>query len=124
MSRVVNLCGWVLFVASGAGAEDAWMKQAAAHVLTPKEDRVAPVTVTRTEGRVDASEALLAEDGKSCRLTYGKGGGSADCGSGLRQAECRRLCGLYGHGDGRGPRGTLGIRMPSGRTFRNGLFRT
>lgn len=74
MSRVVNLCGWVLFVVSGAGAEAAWMEQAAAHVLTPKADRIAPVTVTRTEGRVDASDALLAEDGRSCRLTYGKGG--------------------------------------------------
>ena len=58
-----------------AAADDAWLQQAKAHVLTPSSDRVAPVCVVRTEGRVEAAEALLREDGKSCRMTFEKSGG-------------------------------------------------
>lgn len=59
---------------AGAAANDAWLQQAKAYVLTPASDRVGPVCVVRTEGRVEAAEALLRQDGKSCRLTYGKSG--------------------------------------------------
>jgi alpha-L-rhamnosidase len=74
MSMRVRLCGVFLLGAGCATAQNAWLKQAAAEVLTPSSDRVAPVTVVRTEGRVDAADALLLEDGKSCRLTFEKGG--------------------------------------------------
>lgn len=57
-----------------AGRDDAWQKQAKAFVLTPETDCVEPETVMRTEGRVEAADALLREDGKSCRLTFDKGG--------------------------------------------------
>jgi len=50
------------------------MKLAAEQVLTPKSDRTAPVAVLRTEGLVDAAEALLHEEGRSCRLAFEKGG--------------------------------------------------
>lgn len=52
----------------------AWTKLAEECVLTPRSERVAPVAVVRTEGLVDAAEALLCAGGKSCRLTYEKGG--------------------------------------------------
>ena len=74
MYMLAVLCGWVFLSACCATAEDVWLKQAAAEALTPKSDRVAPATVVRTEGRVDVSDALLLEDGRSCRLTFGKGG--------------------------------------------------
>ena len=53
---------------------ETWLKQARAYALTPSSDWVAPVCIVRTEGRVEAAEALLSEDGKGCRLTYEKGG--------------------------------------------------
>ena len=74
MKVLLDLCCWVLLGAGCATAQEAWLKQAAAHVLTPASDRVAPVAVVRTEGRVDGADALLVEDGRSCRLTYEKGG--------------------------------------------------
>ncbi len=74
MVKRVGLCGWVLLGAGCAAAQEAWLKQAAAHVLTPQSERVAPVAVVRTEGRVEGADALLAEDGRSCRLTFEKGG--------------------------------------------------
>jgi hypothetical protein len=46
----------------------------ASQVLTPKSDRVAPVCVMKQDGKVDFSEGLLANDGRSCRLAYEKGG--------------------------------------------------
>ena len=52
----------------------AWLKQARKHVLTPTSDRVMPVGVMRTEGKVEGADALLSEDGRSCRLTYENGG--------------------------------------------------
>jgi alpha-L-rhamnosidase len=51
-----------------------WLKEALVHVLTPKSDRVAPVGVLKTEGKVDSAEAMLAGDGRSCRLSFEKGG--------------------------------------------------
>ncbi len=51
-----------------------WTREAGALLLTPKSDCVAPVAVMRTEGRVDASDALFAEDGKSCRLSFDMNG--------------------------------------------------
>ena len=53
---------------------DAWREKARVHQLTPSSDWVRPVSVVRTMGSVEAPEALLCEDGKSSRLTYGKGG--------------------------------------------------
>jgi hypothetical protein len=58
----------------GGGAGDAWLKAARAQVLTPTTDRVTPVAVQRQEGAVESAEALLAEDGRSTRLTYPEGG--------------------------------------------------
>ena len=55
-------------------ADQAWLKQAKEHVLTPSSDCVAPVCVARTEGNVTAADAMLREDRKSCRLTFEKGG--------------------------------------------------
>ena len=52
----------------------AWLKQARKHVLTPTSDRVMPAGVMRTEGKVEGADALLSEDGRSCRLTYENGG--------------------------------------------------
>ena len=69
-----KLCGLFFLVMQCATAEEAWLKQAATQVLTPKSDQVEPVTVVRTEGLVDAADALRIEDGKSCRLTFEKGG--------------------------------------------------
>ncbi len=54
--------------------KDAWLKEAAVQVLTPKTDRVAPVGVLRQEGAVESADALLAGDGRSGRLSYGKTG--------------------------------------------------
>ena len=59
---------------SGRAGDAAWLKQAREHVLTPTTDRVKPVCVTRTEGKVEGADALLTEDGRSCRLTYETGG--------------------------------------------------
>lgn len=57
------------------GAENrAWLKQAASYVLTPKSDWAMPTSVVRTEGRVESAEALVCEDGKSCRLIFETGG--------------------------------------------------
>jgi hypothetical protein len=63
-------------VSSGLAAErdEAWLKEASAHVLTPTSDRVAPVGVLRQEGKVESAEAMLAGDGQSCRLSFEKGG--------------------------------------------------
>lgn len=59
----------------GAAERDgAWIKEAEAHVLAPKSERVAPVAVTRTAGAVENPGAMLAEDGRSARLTYAAGG--------------------------------------------------
>lgn len=58
----------------GAGGDTAWLKEARSYLLTPRTDWVAPASVVRTEGRVEAAGAMLAEDGKSCRLTYEAGG--------------------------------------------------
>ena len=58
----------------GHGVDAAWLKQARAHVLTPTNDWVTPVCVTRTEGKVEGADALLREDGRSCRLIFEQGG--------------------------------------------------
>jgi alpha-L-rhamnosidase len=55
------------------GVDAAWREAADGYALTPKADWVAPVAVVRTEGAVTGAEALLAEDGVSCRLTYETG---------------------------------------------------
>lgn len=55
-------------------ANDTWLKEAALQVLTPKSDRVAPVGVERKEGDVQSADSMLIQDGKSCRLSYGKDG--------------------------------------------------
>jgi alpha-L-rhamnosidase len=47
-----------------------WVKEAEPYQLTPKTEWVTPVAVLRTEGQVQAVEALMNEDGKSCRLAY------------------------------------------------------
>ena len=59
---------------AAAGADAAWVKQAQKLLLTPKSNRVAPVAVVWTEGKVERADALLAEDGKSARLTHHAGG--------------------------------------------------
>ena len=59
---------------SAMTGDAAWLKQAREHVLTPLSDRPMPVCVTRTEGKVEGVDALLVEDGRSCRLTYENGG--------------------------------------------------
>lgn len=64
-------------VRQGRVAEEearAVLEEARAYVLTPGEDWARPVAVARTEGRVSAAEALLAEDGRVCRLAYEAGG--------------------------------------------------
>ena len=58
----------------GTTGDAAWLKQAREHVLTPTTDRVLPLRVTRTEGHVEGADALLCEDGRSCRLTFENGG--------------------------------------------------
>ncbi len=59
----------------GVPARDrAWVERARAEALTPASDRVFPASVVRTEGGVENAEALLREDGTSCRLTYASGG--------------------------------------------------
>ena len=58
----------------GGSADDTWVETARAHVLTPATDRVTPVAVQRQEGAVESAAALLAEDGRSARLTYPEGG--------------------------------------------------
>ena len=68
-----------IFAESGRPAEDlpagsAWLIDAKASLLTPETDRVAPVAVSRTEGVVESAEAMLAEDGRSAKLTYAPGG--------------------------------------------------
>lgn len=50
--------------------KESWLNQAKSHVLTPSSDRVLPVVVSRTEGKVSNPEAMLREDEKSCRLVY------------------------------------------------------
>jgi hypothetical protein len=57
-----------------ASMDGGWLTEAASQVLTPKSDRVAPVCVMKQDGKVDFSEGLLANDGRSCRLAYEKGG--------------------------------------------------
>lgn len=59
---------------TGETGDAAWLKQAGEHVLTPTSDRVNPVCVTRTEGKVERADALLVEDGRSCRLINENGG--------------------------------------------------
>lgn len=63
-----------LMAASAEVKDGIWLKEAVSHVLTPDSDRVAPACVVRQEGKVESVEALLAEDGRSCRLAYEKGG--------------------------------------------------
>lgn len=70
----VLLCVGTLFLAGCAMAQEGWLKQAAAQRLTPTSDRVAPVAVVRTEGRVESADNLLLEDSKSCRLIFEKNG--------------------------------------------------
>lgn len=83
---VGSLRGWltgagtvaVLAVASACrtldgGVDAAWVKEVQAGLLTPKSDWVGPVAVVRSEGAVDAADALLREDGRSCRLSYAQG---------------------------------------------------
>ncbi len=55
-------------------ADEAWLKQAEAHVLTPLTDRVLPVAIFRTEGQVENATALLRPDGASCCLVFEPGG--------------------------------------------------
>ena len=57
-----------------ASMDGGWLTEAASQVLTPKSDRVAPVCVMKQDGKVDFSEAMLVQDGRSCRLAYEKGG--------------------------------------------------
>ena len=59
---------------AGKAGQEPWLKQAKEHVLTPTSDRVMPVCVMRTEGKVEGADALLTKDGRSCRLTYDTGG--------------------------------------------------
>lgn len=59
---------------AGKTGDEPWLKQAREHVLTPTSERVKPVCVTRTEGKVEGAEALLGEHGHNCRLTYDTGG--------------------------------------------------
>jgi len=73
LAALAMLAGFALCRRATA-TDEAWLQEANAHVLTPKTDRVAPVGITRTEGRVDAADALLREDRKRCRLTYEKSG--------------------------------------------------
>jgi hypothetical protein len=87
-----------LGMTAAVAADSGWLKQAGEHVLTPTSDRVMPVGVMRTEGKVEGGGALLSEDGRSgrpapkaassilirdalvtedgrsCRLTYENGG--------------------------------------------------
>lgn len=53
---------------------EAWQKDAKQYVLTPDTEWVRPAAVVRAEGQVEAPEALLLEDGRSCRLTCAGGG--------------------------------------------------
>jgi len=70
------LCATVASAAENVNASNdgVWLTEAASQVLTPKSDRVAPVCVMKQDGKVDFSEAMLAQDGLSCRLAYEKGG--------------------------------------------------
>ena len=54
--------------------ESPWLKEEQNLLLTPATDWVAPAAVARVEGQVDQADALRAEDGRSCRLTYESGG--------------------------------------------------
>jgi hypothetical protein len=67
-----KLTAFWLFLSVGAAADKinasmdgVWRTEAASQVLTPKSNRVAPMCVMRQEGKVDFSEALLAQDGRS-----------------------------------------------------------
>jgi alpha-L-rhamnosidase len=51
-------------------SDQAWVQQAHSYVLTPNSDRTLPAKVVRTERPVANADALLAEDGTACRLTY------------------------------------------------------
>ncbi len=82
--RVKTWLGWMgactvltVFAACrllNAGFDAAWVNTAKAYLLTPKSDRVLPACVVRTEGNVESADAMLLEDGKSCRLTFEAGG--------------------------------------------------
>ena len=63
-------CTTVQQPASALAGDEPWVREAQSHVLMPDSDRALPVRVTRTEGAVEAPEAMLAEDGNACRLTY------------------------------------------------------
>jgi alpha-L-rhamnosidase len=54
----------------GPEGNTSWLNEAHLHVLTPASDRVLPVTIGWTEGNVHNPEAMLGEDGESCRLIY------------------------------------------------------
>ena len=75
-----KVCGAVLLACASACAliqrpeGPAWLQESRRYSLAPATDWVAPAAVVRTEGRVDGAEALLAEDGRSCRLTCEDGG--------------------------------------------------
>jgi len=63
-------CTTVRQPARATDRDEPWVREAQNHLLTPDSDRALPVRIMRTEGAVEAPEAMLAEDGKACRLTY------------------------------------------------------
>ena len=74
MGLLGAVAGGDLCAESTTNRDSVWLTEAASQVLTPKSDRVAPVCVMKQDGKVDFSEAMLAQDGRSCRLAYEKGG--------------------------------------------------
>jgi len=69
MNTHVSLPVVVLFAAACSTADEAWLKRAEAYALTPKSDRVEPVKVLRTEGRVDHRTLCFAKTARAavCR---------------------------------------------------------
>jgi hypothetical protein len=57
----------------GFGDQPSWIADASKYVLTPASKRVLPRAIRQTEGMVSGPDALLSENGRSCRLTYNKG---------------------------------------------------
>ncbi|MDD4101753.1 MAG: alpha-L-rhamnosidase C-terminal domain-containing protein [Kiritimatiellae bacterium] len=55
-------------------ADDRWIDEARAHILTPHSNRVLPERVLKTQGNVSDASNLLVEDGRSCRLRFDKDG--------------------------------------------------
>lgn len=54
----------------GPAENASWLKEAKLHVLTSASDRVLPAAIGWTTGNVLNPDAMLGEDGKSCRLIY------------------------------------------------------